>query len=171
MTCYEHNWISNDGSNCCLIDNDTLLATVFSKKPSAGYGAVVNCPETGNAYFFPGKIMTEKDGKSVVEDAIDRGSYNKLPWRTQQRGWRRSKKTGNLYRRANGGIYTIKRASSGSFYVNTQNGSWSCPMTGTRWFSSEEVAQLAVDRAIAGGDDGPEEEIDFDSIDFGDSDQ
>jgi hypothetical protein len=169
MTYYEDDWIGSDAGNWCLRGEGNLLATVFIKTAGQGYGAVINCPHSGSAYFFPGNIQNVEDGQSLVENALGNNCYDEPPWRLHKSGWQRGKKAGNLYLRVNGGIYTIKQASSGSYYVVTQNGRWSCSDTGDQWFDGEAGAKFAVDRAIAKGAEEEEEyELDFDDIDFGD---
>lgn len=149
MTYYQDSWIKSKSDNWCLKLGGTLVATVFTKKNSEWYGAVINCPDSGDAFFFPGNIESVKNGQSLVETAWDNSSYTRLPWRKAQYGWQRSKKAGNLYLKAEGCVYSLRKATSGSYYVVTQDGRWTCPITGCEWFRDEIEAQLTVDQAIA----------------------
>jgi hypothetical protein len=84
---------------------------------------------------------------AATEGAIAEGP-NSMGWWPPDDQWLQTKK-GGFYRKHNGIVISVKRASSGSWYVT--NGSASLGRYGrTNWFSTDAEARSAVDAFVRG---------------------
>jgi hypothetical protein len=84
---------------------------------------------------------------AAAEAAIPAGEASRLWWPPDDQ-WQPTKK-GGFYRKHNGMVISVKKASSGSWFAT--NGSATLGRYGrTAWFSADAEARSAVD-ACAGG--------------------
>jgi len=82
------------------------------------------------------------DSSEEAMSAIDQGDVSFVPFRPRDTGWKAAKR-GGFYRQVHGIIYTIKQATSGSWFVMVGD-----VIVEDRWFSSVDAAKGYVSSLI-----------------------
>jgi hypothetical protein len=139
-------WVQNDNGNWLWIDDDQLIATLFTYSDGS-WGAVWNNSEDGEPRFLKARCDSAEEAKSLFYDAIEEGDQSPLWWPAGNQ-WTESKK-GSYYRKVDGATISVRQAKSGSWYAVGMEGLLS---QGGRplWFKTADEARKAVDRFALG---------------------
>jgi cytochrome c peroxidase len=118
-----YRWCENENGNFVLIE-DGRVTTVFQTATGAWRG-VSEDEYTTHSYNTAEAAM----------DAIDKFEVSFEPPSRSVNKWHRTQK-GHLHKQTKSGFLTIKKATSGSYYVVTETG----PVR-NQWFESEQEAK------------------------------
>jgi hypothetical protein len=134
-------WVENSNGNWVLLD-DGLEATVY--RAGSEWRAVWNGAPDGRARKLKAKLSTAEEAMAAAEAAIAEGP-NSIKWWPPDEQWLQSQK-GGYYRKHDGQMISVKKASSGSWCAT--NGSASLGRYGrTNWFASDSEARNAFARS------------------------
>jgi hypothetical protein len=118
-------WIETSNGNYVHVFGDDDLMTVYKDTPSGKWKGIYD----GNLLI--GSYDTPEEAQAAMERFIE--GDTKLVM--QLNGTGRSKKDGNYYQRSRQGVFKVKQAKSGKWYVSV-NGK---PLSNI-WLDSEEAA-------------------------------
>jgi hypothetical protein len=120
-------WKESQNGNFYRTLDSGLIVTVYLCKDGLWRGISDN------------KITSEffKSAEKAMK-GIDRDDINFIPMRARDTGWKTAKK-GGFYRQVHGTIYTIKQATSGSWFVMVGD-----VFVKDQWFSSVDAAKEYV---------------------------
>lgn len=128
-------WNENTNGNYIYKIGSDDIMTVFKKKSGDGWGGV------HDGQFLKGDYDTPEDAQKAMEEFVLEGNAKLAAPIGGNTGWQESKK-GGFYKITEAGITSIKRASSGKWYVVTA----SQGMLEGYWFDSVKEAMSKADQ-------------------------
>jgi len=128
-------WNANENGNYVYKISVDDIMTVFKKKAGDGWSGVRDGEFLKDSYDTP-----EEAQKAMEEFVFEFNSKLAAPIRTST-GWQKSKK-GDYYKITEAGIRSVKRASSGKWYViNASQG-----ILEGHWFDTAKDAMTKADQ-------------------------